>query len=93
MRLNAHTLKFDTYDIKEPIHFGGFAWNLDFLGKFVCYIMIGKYNKINLGIGIGGFERNNPLPPWNPKPCPIVYGSTHAIRKDFFIKLGKLESF
>lgn len=34
MRIQGDTLKFDTYNIPKPVHFGGFAWSLDFLGTF-----------------------------------------------------------
>jgi len=70
--LNISTLKYDTWDLKEPIHIPGFAWNLDFIG-----------------VSLKHFSGDTPI--WDPKPSPVVYGSNHAIRKDFFMHIGMLD--
>lgn len=42
-------------------------------------------------VNIKEYEGNNPTPLWDPKPVPTIFGSMHAIRKDFFIKIGLLD--
>lgn len=37
------------------------------------------------------YESDNSLPAWNPKPVPIIYGSTFAMRKDYLQKLGMFD--
>lgn len=39
-------------------------------------------------INIKVYEGDHPTPLYDPKSAPTIFGSMHAIRKDYFIKLG-----
>lgn len=39
-------------------------------------------------LNLSFYEGNHPTPSYDPKPSPTIFGSMHAIRKDFFVKIG-----
>lgn len=39
-------------------------------------------------VKIEDYEKDDPKPMYDPKPVPTVFGSMHAIWKDFFIHIG-----
>lgn len=43
-------------------------------------------------LNIKEYEGVNPTPMYDPKPVPTVFGSMHAIRKDYFIEIGQYDS-
>lgn len=51
-----------------------------------------RWNLDFSGVKIKEYEKDNPLPVYDPKPVPTVFGSMHAIWKDFFIKIGMYDA-
>lgn len=43
-------------------------------------------------VSIKEYEGDHPTPRYDPKPSPTVFGSMHAIRKDYFMELGMYDS-
>lgn len=37
------------------------------------------------------FYGDSPTSTYDPKPVPTIFGSMHAIRKDYFIEIGQYE--
>ena len=50
-----------------------------------------QWNMDFMWVNISAYEGDHPTPLWDPKPVPTIFGSMHAIRKDYFIKIGLLD--